>query len=89
MDGVSYISPFIITDKIIDLIARISQALGKLDRLQHSPQAIQLRKISQIKTITGTLQIEGSTLLCGESCGGIDHSDRRGGKYSACCQSDE
>ncbi len=57
-----YTPPFTITDQIIDLITQIAHALGKLDYLQHDPQALQLRKISQIKTITGTLQIEGNTL---------------------------
>ncbi len=57
-----YTPPFTLTDDIIDLIACISLELGKLDYLQHSPQAVHLRKISQIKTITGTLQIEGNTL---------------------------
>ena len=58
----SYQPPFTLTDEIIDLVAQIAHALGKLDYLQHTPQALQLRKISQIKTITGTLQIEGNTL---------------------------
>ena len=47
---------------MIHLIADISNALGKIEHLQDSPQAPRLRKISQIKTITGTLQIEGNTL---------------------------
>ncbi len=58
----SYQPPFTITDEMINLIADISNALGKIDHLQQSPQAPRLRKISQIKTITGTLQIEGNTL---------------------------
>lgn len=58
----SYQPPFAITDKIIELIADISNELGKMEHLQHSPQAPKLRKVSQIKTITGTLQIEGNTL---------------------------
>ncbi len=57
-----YSPPFTVTDEIIDLIAQIAHTLGKLDHFQHTPQALQLRKISQIKTITGTLQIEGNTL---------------------------
>ncbi len=57
-----YTPPFTITDEIINLITQIAHALGKLDYLQHDPQVLQLRKISQIKTITGTLQIEGNTL---------------------------
>jgi len=58
----SYQPPFRISDEIVDLLAQISHALGKLDYLQYSPQAVELRKISRIKTITGTLQIEGNTL---------------------------
>lgn len=58
----SYKPPFIITDEIIELISNIANALGKIEHLQHNLQASKLRKISQIKTITGTLQIEGNTL---------------------------
>jgi Fic family protein len=57
-----YQPPFGISDEIVDLLAKISHKLGKLDYLQHHPQAVELRKISQIKTITGTLQIEGNML---------------------------
>jgi len=57
-----YQPPFVITDEIINLITQIAHLLGKIDNLQHTPEYIQLRKISQIKTITGTLQIEGNTL---------------------------
>jgi len=57
----SYRPPFTITSAIIDLISAISEQVGFVQRdfLQASPQ---LRKANRIKTITGTLQIEGSTL---------------------------
>jgi len=57
----SYQLPFTITTQIIDLISAVSEQVGFVQRdfLDASPQ---LRKANRIKTITGTLQIEGSTL---------------------------
>ncbi len=57
----SYTPPFTITTDILNLVANISQQVGRLDvsALNSSPQ---LRKQNRIKTITGTLAIEGNTL---------------------------
>jgi len=53
--------PFTISAKVIHLVSRISESLGRInqDYLQSSPQ---LRKQNRIKTIAGTLAIEGNTL---------------------------
>ena len=53
--------PFIITSKIVNLIAKISEQVGGLNAslLNSSPQ---LRKQNRIKTIAGTLAIEGNQL---------------------------
>ncbi|MCE2687709.1 MAG: Fic family protein [Rickettsiales bacterium] len=53
--------PFIITSKIVNLIAKISEQVGRLNAslLNSSPQ---LRKKNRIKTIAGTLAIEGNGL---------------------------
>jgi Fic family protein len=58
----TYIPPFKITTKIIDLISQISLNIGKLESIDSSSTLPMLRKVNQIRTITGTLQIEGSTL---------------------------
>lgn len=58
----SYTPPFKVTTKIIDLISQISLNIGKLEVIDSSSTLPMLRKINQIRTITGTLQIEGSTL---------------------------
>jgi Fic family protein len=57
----TYKPPFTITADILNLVADISQQVGALDAsaLNASPQ---LRKQNRIKTITGTLAIEGNTL---------------------------
>jgi len=57
----TYKPPFTITTEIIDLISAVSEQVGFVQRdfLDASPQ---LRKANRIKTITGTLQIEGSRL---------------------------
>lgn len=56
-----YQPPFTITPEILNLVADISQQVGRLDvcALNSSPQ---LRKQNRIKTIAGTLAIEGNTL---------------------------
>ncbi|MBE0400161.1 Fic family protein [Halomonas sp. FME1] len=57
----SYKPPFTITSDILNLVAEISEQVGRLNAnaLDASPQ---LRKQNRIKTITGTLAIEGNTL---------------------------
>ncbi|NLW04759.1 MAG: Fic family protein [Pseudomonadaceae bacterium] len=57
----SYIPPFTITADILNLVANISEQVGQLNAgvLNVSPQ---LCKQNRIKTITGTLAIEGNTL---------------------------
>ena len=57
----TYTPPFTITSAIVNLVAEISEQVGKLaaSALLASPQ---LRKQNRIKTITGTLAIEGNTL---------------------------
>ena len=56
-----YQPPYQITQKILSLVAQISETMGqtRMAALQNSPQ---LRKQNRIKTITGTLAIEGNTL---------------------------
>jgi Fic family protein len=56
-----YQPPFTITTEILNLVAQISQGVGELNAsaLNASPQ---LRKQNRIKTITGTLAIEGNSL---------------------------
>jgi Fic family protein len=58
---ISYEPPFKITAKAVNLVSEISRMLGRLDKdlMQMSPQ---LRKKNRIKTITGTLAIEGNTM---------------------------
>jgi len=58
----SYTPPFKITTKIIDLISKISLNIGKLEAIDSTSTLPMLRKVNQIRTITGTLQIEGNTL---------------------------
>jgi len=57
-----YQPPFNITPKILDLVSEITESVTRLDLL--APQSLSplLRKVNKIKTITGTLEIEGNTL---------------------------
>lgn len=57
-----YKPPYQITSKIIDLISQISLNVGKLEAIDSKTALPMLRKVNQIRTITGTLQIEGNTL---------------------------
>jgi len=58
----SYTPPFTITPKILDLASQISEVIGKLEILAPTAISPTLRKANKIKTITGTLAIEGNTL---------------------------
>ena len=57
-----YIPPFKITPAIISLIAEISQMVGRLSVLEEASKAVRLRRINRIRTIQGSLAIEGNTL---------------------------
>ena len=57
-----YTPPFTITPTILDLVSQISEAIGKLELLAPTAITPKLRKANKIKTIAGTLAIEGNTL---------------------------
>lgn len=57
----TYKPPFTLTTSMLNQVSLISEKVGVLS-MQGDWQSPQLRKTNQIKTITGTLQIEGNTL---------------------------
>ncbi len=57
----SYQPPYTITATIIYLIAEISERLGRLAVLEDDNN-LRLRRINRIRTIQGSLAIEGNTL---------------------------
>lgn len=54
----SYIPPYRITPKIINLVSKISEAVGSF----YAQEELRLHRINRIKTIQGSLAIEGNTL---------------------------
>ena len=54
----SYVPPYKITPRIIDLVSKISEAVGSFN----AQEELRLHRINRIKTIQGTLAIEGNTL---------------------------
>ena len=57
-----YTPPFTITSKIVNLVSEITEIITKLQINESNAISPYLRKVNKIKTITGTLQIEGNTL---------------------------
>lgn len=57
-----YQPPYTITSKIIHLIAQISENIGRLTVLEEIQESLKLRKANRIRTIQGSLAIEGNTL---------------------------
>ena len=57
-----YQPPYTITSKIIHLIAQISENIGRLTVLEEIHDSLKLRKANRIRTIQGSLAIEGNTL---------------------------
>ena len=57
-----YQPPFAITPAIVNLIARISEAIGRLTVITDKSMPLRLRRINRIRTIRGSLAIEGNTL---------------------------
>lgn len=58
----SYKPPFKITTAILNLVSKISETIGQLKKIETAITTPQLRKVNRMKTLVGTLQIEGNTL---------------------------
>jgi Fic family protein len=58
----AYQPPYSISPKIITLIAQISEAIGRLTVRAQIQDGLKLRKANRIRTIQGSLAIEGNTL---------------------------
>ena len=58
----NYQPPYTITPVIISLVAAISEKLGRLSVLQEQENNLRLRRVNRIRTIQGSLAIEGNTL---------------------------
>ena len=58
----NYIPPFTLTNKIVSLIASISEQLGALSARSNSAPSLLLRKVNRVRTIQGSLAIEGNQL---------------------------
>ncbi|OPB99129.1 cell filamentation protein Fic [Elizabethkingia meningoseptica] len=54
--------PYTITDKILTLVASISEKIGEINASHLYKPATELRKKNRIKTIQSSLEIEGNTL---------------------------
>ncbi len=61
-DKISYQPPYTITPVIVNLVAQISEAVGRLFAQVDAEKSLQLRRINRIRTIKGSLAIEGNTL---------------------------
>ena len=60
--GMSYEPPFKITSKAVNLISQISADMERFKIRLEQEDGIRLRKINRMKTIQGSLAIEGNTL---------------------------
>ena len=54
--------PYNITEKIVALVASISEKIGEINATHLYKPATELRKKNRIKTIQSSLEIEGNTL---------------------------
>ncbi|WP_187115726.1 Fic family protein [Treponema denticola] len=60
--GMSYKPPFKITSKAVNLISQISADMERFKIRLEQEDGVRLRKINRMKTIQGSLAIEGNTL---------------------------
>lgn len=58
----SYQPPLTITTDILNRVAEISQAVGRLSAEFEQEQLLRLRKVNRMRTVQGSLAIEGNTL---------------------------
>jgi len=59
---ITYQPPYTITPEILNKVAAISEAIGRLSVLTDQARDLRLRRINRIRTIHGSLAIEGNTL---------------------------
>lgn len=57
-----YQPPFTITNDVLTLVADISERLGQLKQWYEQERDLRLRRINRIRTVAGSLAIEGNTL---------------------------
>lgn len=57
-----YQPPFAITPAIVTLVGKISETVGRLTILRDQSQSLRLRRINRVRTIRGSLAIEGNHL---------------------------
>jgi Fic family protein len=57
-----YQPPFVITGEIVSLVADIAEQVGRLNANAGFERDLRLRRINRIRTIAGSLAIEGNTL---------------------------
>ena len=60
--GEEYRPPFSITSDIVSLVAEISESLGRLSVHPEASISVRLRRINRIRSVQGSLAIEGNTL---------------------------
>ena len=58
----TYQPPYTLTPEILNRVAAISEAIGRLTVLTDQARSLRLRRINRIRTIRGSLAIEGNTL---------------------------
>ncbi len=57
-----YSPPYTLTGEIVSLVAAIAERVGRLSALPEHGLDLRLRRINRIRTVTGSLAIEGNTL---------------------------
>ena len=57
-----YQPPYTITPAIVNLVAQIGESIGRLSVYTETAKALRLRRINRVRTIQGSLAIEGNTL---------------------------
>jgi Fic family protein len=58
----NYTPPFSIGSKTLNLVAEICEMIGELAHGERASELLRLRRINQLKTVQGSLAIEGNTL---------------------------
>lgn len=57
-----YLPPFTLSGEIVSLVAELGEHAGRLAVLLEHESQLRLRRINRIRTVTGSLAIEGNTL---------------------------
>jgi len=81
-----YQPPCTITPEILNQVAAISEAIGRLTVLTDQARTLRLRRFNRVRTIHGSLAIDGNSLSEAQITAILEGNHRNGGMKPGSCR---